>query len=145
MLARRELSEAQVRQRLVRRGHSPDDIDAAIDRLKGERAIDDERVAAAIARTQAIGRKRGARRVRQQIEHAGIAGALARRVVDDTFADINRDALIEAALAKRLRGGPLPTDRPALMRLYRYLIGQGFEPEHVRACFKRHGKTPVED
>ena len=39
MLARRELSEAQVRQRLHRRGHSDDEIDAAIGRLTSERAI----------------------------------------------------------------------------------------------------------
>ena len=41
MLARRELSEAQVRQRLLRKKHSPEAIDAAITRLKSERAIDD--------------------------------------------------------------------------------------------------------
>src|SRR5438046_2537924 len=36
MLARRELSEAQVRQRLARRGHAVDVIDAAIARLRAE-------------------------------------------------------------------------------------------------------------
>ena len=41
MLARRELSEAQVRQRLVRRSHEADAIDEAIARLKDARAIDD--------------------------------------------------------------------------------------------------------
>jgi len=33
MLGRRELSERQVRQRLARKGHEPDAIDAAIARL----------------------------------------------------------------------------------------------------------------
>jgi regulatory protein len=51
MLARRELSEAQVRERLARRGYAVNDIDAAIHRLKDQRAIDDARVAEAIART----------------------------------------------------------------------------------------------
>jgi regulatory protein len=145
LLARRELSEAQVRQRLARRGHSPEAIDTTIDRLKTERAIDDERVAEAIARTQAIGRRRGARRVRQQIEQAGIASTVARRVVDETFDGIDQEALVEAALRKRLRGAALPTDRAALARLYRYLLNQGFEPEQARACFARHNRTPVED
>ena len=57
MLARRELSEAQVRQRLARRGESQESIDEAIARLKSDRSIDDERVAGAIARTQAAGRR----------------------------------------------------------------------------------------
>ena len=52
MLGRRELSEAQVRQRLARRGHEPDSVDAAVARLRQERAIDDTRVAEAIVRTQ---------------------------------------------------------------------------------------------
>ena len=77
MLARRELSEAQIRQRLAKRGESRDSIDEAVDRLKAERSIDDERVAGAIARTQAAGRNRGRRRVMQQIEAAGIDKSIA--------------------------------------------------------------------
>ncbi len=89
MLARRELSEAQVRQRLARRGHEPESIDAAVERLKSERAIDDVRVAEAIARTETTVKRRGRLRVRRQIEHAGIAPATARRAVDEIFEDID--------------------------------------------------------
>ena len=59
LLARRELSEFQVRQRLSRKGHPMDDIDAAVARLKSERAIDDMRVAEAIARTSMTVKRRG--------------------------------------------------------------------------------------
>src|SRR5436190_24387744 len=52
LLARRELSEAQVRQRLARRGHEPGAIDEAVAKLREERALDDVRVAEAIAREQ---------------------------------------------------------------------------------------------
>ncbi|MGH9347404.1 MAG: RecX family transcriptional regulator, partial [Vicinamibacterales bacterium] len=41
MLARRELSEAQLRARLARRRLDPDDVDAAVSRLRRERALDD--------------------------------------------------------------------------------------------------------
>ena len=78
MLGRRELSEAQVRQRLARKGHEPDAVDAAVDRLRAERAIDDARVAEAIAHTETTVRRRGKLRVRRQIEQAGIAPATAR-------------------------------------------------------------------
>jgi regulatory protein len=82
MLARRELSEAQIRQRLAKRGESRESIDEAVDRLKAERSIDDERVAGAIARTHATGRNRGRRRVLQQIEAAGIDKSIASKAVD---------------------------------------------------------------
>jgi regulatory protein len=131
MLARRELSEAQVRQRLARRGHGQDDIDAAVARLKTERAIDDSRVAGAIARTETSLKRRGKRRVLQQIEQAGISRAAARRAVDETFDDLDEETLLAAALARRLKGGrPIADDRE-FQRLFRYLLRQGFDADDV--------------
>ena len=137
MLARRELSEAQVRQRLVRRGHPPDDVDETIARLREERAIDDTRVAESIARTQTSLKKRGKLRVRQHIESAGIAGATAKRAVDDLFAGIDDAALLEASLLKRLHGRERIADDRELQRLYRYLVGQGFDPDRVLAILRK--------
>ena len=57
-----------VRQRLARKGHAPEAIDAAVERLRSEHAIDDARTAAAIARTESSLRGRGRVRVRMQIE-----------------------------------------------------------------------------
>jgi regulatory protein len=136
MLGRRELSETQVRQRLVRRGHSAGEIDAAVARLLGERAIDDARVAEAIARTETAVRRRGRLRVRRQIERAGIAATVARHAVDQAFEAIDVDTLIEASLAKRLRGRTRVADNAEFRRLYRYLIGQGFESDRVLAALK---------
>jgi len=131
MLARRELSEAQVRQRLLRRGHDPHAADAAVPRLKDARAIDDARVAEAIARTQACVKRRGRLRVKRHIEHAGIAAATAKRAVEDVFGQIDDAALVEAALARRLGPGTAIRDDREFQRLYRYLVGQGFEPDRV--------------
>ncbi|HJZ72361.1 MAG TPA: regulatory protein RecX [Vicinamibacterales bacterium] len=131
MLARRELSELHVRQRLARKGHGADAIDQAIARLREERAIDDARVAEAIARTETSLRRRGKLRVRMQIERAGISNATAKRAVDEVFDAIDDDALLEASLAKRLRGRDTIADDREFQRLYRYLIGQGFEADRV--------------
>ena len=131
MLARRELSEEQVRQRLARKGYQAGAIDEAIARLREERAIDDERVAEAIARTETSVRRRGKLRVRMQIERAGIAKAIAKRAVDETFDAIDDAALLDASLAKRLRGRETIADEREFQRLYRYLIGQGFDAERA--------------
>ena len=131
MLARRDLSEAQVRQRLVRKQHDADAIDEAVARLRAERAIDDARVAEAIARTETSIRRRGKLRVRMQIERAGITKAVAKQAVDAVFDTIDDDALIEASLHKRLRGRDTIADDREFQRLYRYLAGQGFESERI--------------
>ena len=136
MLARRELSEQQVRQRLERRHHGPDEIDAAIARLRDERALDDARVADAIARTETSIRKRGKLRVRLQIERAGISKQIATSAIDAVFGAIDDEALLEASLAKRLRGRDAIADDREFQRLYRYLIGQGFESDRVLAALQ---------
>jgi len=140
LLARRELSEAQVRQRLARKGFEDDAVDEAIAKLKAERAIDDARVAEAIARTETAVKRRGKLRVRRRIESAGISSAEARRAVNEAFGDIDADALLEAALAKRLRATASIKDDREFQRLYRYLIGQGFESDQVIRILQRRRK-----
>lgn len=131
LLARRELSEAQVRQRLARKGHAADEVDAAVARLRAERAIDDARVAEAIARTETALKRRGKLRVKLAIAQAGIADATSRRAVDEVFGAIDNDALLDASLARRLRGRDRIAGDREFQRLYRYLIGQGFEADRV--------------
>jgi regulatory protein len=137
MLARRELSESQVRQRLARKGYDRDAIDDAVARLRAERAIDDARVAAAIATTQTATKRRGRLRVRLQIERAGIAPETADVAVDQAFHAIDDDALLEAALAKRLLGRETIADDREFERLYRYLTNQGFDGDQIMKALTR--------
>ena len=138
MLGRRELSERQVRQRLARKQYSQDDIDEAVARLRAERAINDQRVAEAIARTETGIRKRGKVRVRIQLERAGIAKETARTAIDDVFGAIDDDALLQSSLQKRLRGRDTIADDREFARLFRYLIGQGFESDRVMKALKAY-------
>ena len=131
MLARRELSEAQVRQRLTRRGHDADSVDAAVARLTRERAIDDDRVAEAIAQTEIVLKRRGRIRVRQKLERAGIATAAARLATEAAFGAIDEETLIRASLARRLGADAWIESDAEFQRLGRYLAGQGFASEQI--------------
>jgi regulatory protein len=143
MLARRELSESQLRHRLARKEYPADEIDAAIERLKANRSLSDERVAGAIARMETGIRKRGKLRVKRQIEAAGISSAVAQRAIDEVFETIDPDALLAASLQKRLRGRERIADQREYARLYRYLLGQGFDSAQIgRALRKAKGPEP---
>jgi regulatory protein len=131
MLARRELSEAQVRQRLARKAFAGDEIDEAVERLKAECAIDDARVAGAIARLETSIRKRGLLRVRQRLSAAGISGAVAEAALNEVASQVDQDALLSNALERRLGGRPGIADERERARLYRQLTGQGFESDRV--------------
>ncbi len=76
-------------------------------------------------------KKRGRFRVTRQIEAAGIASSIAKRVVDETFAAIDGDALLTQALARRLRGRTQIEDDREFQTLSSTGISsaQGFEPE----------------
>ena len=131
MLAGRELSVAQVRQRLKRRAHDAADIDAAIERLKANGTLDDARAAAVIARRETTVRHRGKARVTSRIRAAGISSPVADHAVEQIFQDVDPEALLDAALDRRLRGRATIDDEKEFNRLYRYLVGQGFESDRV--------------
>jgi regulatory protein len=137
MLARRELSEAQVRQRLTRKQFEPDAIDAAVERLRNDRALDDRRTALACARTEANVKRRGRLRVLRQVESLGIDRDIARTAVAEVFADVDEDAAIDSAIDRRLRaseGAPTPAD---LRRVQNYLLRQGFDAGKVNAAIRK--------
>jgi regulatory protein len=145
LLARRELSTAQLRDRLTRRAqYAPEDIEAAVDRLTAERALDDARTAAAIARTATAIKRLGPRRVRRAIQAAGISEDLVETAVDSVFEEVDREALIEATLDRRLGPHQGPIDDRTAARLYRHLLSRGHDADLVsralRARRQRHGR-----
>jgi regulatory protein len=130
-----------VRQRLARKEYAQDEIDDAVARLRQERAINDQRVAEAIARTETGIRKRGKVRVRLQLQRAGIAKETARQALDVVFDAIDDDALLESSLKKRLRGRATIADDREFQRLFRYLVGQGFESDRVMQALRARRKA----
>jgi SOS response regulatory protein OraA/RecX len=110
-------------------------VDLALSRLTRDHTLDDGRVARAAARVEAQIRGRGPARVRQKLLALGIAPDVAQEAVADAFLDVDEAALLEQALARRLRGKPPgDLDDRARARIIRGLIGQGFS---VGAVMKR--------
>ena len=137
-LSQRELSTAQLRERLARRQVPDAEIERVIARLTADRTLDDERVAMAAARTEATVRRRGRRRVLHRLHEIGIARDLAERAVDAVFGDLDEQALLDQAVARSLRGASLASlDRAAAARLVRRLVAQGFDAGAVYARLRR--------
>ena len=139
LLARRELAEAQLRERLARRKFNQEDIDAAVARLRLEGAVNDRRTAVACARTEVRLRHHGRARVVRRIEALGIARDVAREAVAEVFTEIDETELLEHALDRRLRRGLTLNDPLAVQRMHRYLVGQGFDPSAVTGLLRRRG------
>jgi regulatory protein len=155
MLARRELSEAQVRTRLARREFESGAIDEAVARLQAVRALDDRRTALACARTEAHVKRHGRLRALRTVEALGIDRGLARAAVAEVFGEVDEDALIAQALDRKLRHGPTSPKAAARQaesieaavarRLYRYLLAQGFDASRVHAAIRSRIKNALHD
>jgi regulatory protein len=124
ILARRAVSEAELRARLVKKGHAEPDIDAAVARLRDLRYLDDAQLAARVA-DEATATGRGPDWVTRKLKSRG---------VDDAIAG---GATSRASLTEVLesRFGPVhalgPTDRA---RAYRFLVARGFAEDDVTSA-----------
>jgi regulatory protein len=139
MLARRELSEKELRHRLIDRDHPRDEIDRVIAHLLESKALDDGRVARAYARTAAGVKGRGRLRVMRELNEMGIAREVATEALAEVFADVDERALIAKALQKKMRGRPRITNAAEHARLYQFLMRQGFTPAGITAALRKIG------
>ncbi len=142
LVARRELSAAQVRERLEARGFSSEAIQAALDRLESNGAIDDRRTAHAIARTE-VRQSRGPSRVRRVLEQAGVSRDLVRDALQEAFANTSERDAIDRALARRYRRRLVDLTNPAEIRRMRgYLLRQGFSASAITDVLARRRRGP---
>jgi regulatory protein len=146
LLGRRELSVKQLRERLLDREHSRDDVERAIELLAENRAVDDARVAAAYARTALKVKGRGRLRVQRELHEMGIDKDVATQALAEAFGDVDERSMIANALQKKLRGKK-KIDTPAdYARVYQFLMRQGFSPAAVTSALRayRRGVDPLE-
>jgi regulatory protein len=136
LLARRALTVAECRDRLSDRGHSAEQIDAALARLVENGTLDDGKLARAQARTAAEVKGRGRLRVLRELTARGVDKATAAEAVGDVFGDKDERALVARAIQKKLRGRTRPETRADYARLYQYLMRQGFTPSVVSAALQ---------
>ncbi len=125
-------SEAELRRKLRRKEFSADEIDAAIERLRGEKWLDDERFAGAFVRARSAKRV-GPRRIRQELGAAGVSESVARGALDaNAGEDQTREALTDLCV-KRMRiltrkhGEDYVRTDEGRQKLVAYLVRKGYE------------------
>jgi regulatory protein len=130
LLARREHSRAELRRKLMTRGHDADSVDTALERLAAQRLQSDARFAESLVR----------HRVQQGYGPVRIAAELRERGVDEpeTASELVADwrELAREALEKRFGAAP-PEDARAWAKRARYLQSRGFPADLVRRALKR--------
>ena len=133
-LSRRSRSARELARWLAQRDHASEDIDATIERLTAQGALNDAEYARSFVRSRALGRGMSRRRVHAELARRGVARDVVEAAISEVLADEDLDeaVLINAAATKKMRllGTLAPDVRRK--RLYSFLARRGFPPDLVR-------------
>jgi regulatory protein len=131
-LARRDHSEAELTRLLLARGHSPDAVREALQRLRERRALDDARFAAAYSRTRLAGRGLGPRRIRLELRRRGVGPEDLEQGLREALADHSESEGLDRVLRRLWQEGARLPPEKRLVRAWAALLRRGFAPALVR-------------
>jgi regulatory protein len=131
MLARRGLSEGEIRERLARREVSVTEIDAVLRRLRDAGLVDDRTLCADLVRVYREARRYGPLKTLRTLRARRFPPALIEEAMRVASSPAEELAAASAALRKRFRGG-VPPGRAGAAKAFRFLAGRGFLLETCR-------------
>src|SRR5438876_3945846 len=144
-LGTRPRSRWEVERRLRRAGASDQIIEGTLDHLAGLGLVDDLAFARWWAEQRDRHAPRGRRMVEAELRGHGVPRDVLEALRGEELAEPGLDAetlpgseaeRAAAALARHLKGRPLPVDSRARQRIGAFLVRRGFDPETVRGALR---------
>ena len=135
LCARAEMCSQEIREKLLRKGLSPDETESVIGWLRENRFVDDERFAGAFARDKTAFAAWGPRKIRLALMQKRIPAA----VVEGAVASLDAQAVADACfrVASQKARSLCLTDRDDRARFCRHLLSRGFGMDHIRGAIAR--------
>jgi regulatory protein len=132
LLARREHSEQELRQKLKTREYDADAIDEVLQALKENRLQSDERFTESYVNHR-FNAGVGPLKIRYELRQKGVSDGLV-----DEFLEPLSDQWDELMTRQRIRkyGASIPNDYAERMKQARFLQNRGFSPESVMRLFR---------
>jgi regulatory protein len=105
MLEARARGVTELRRLLIKMGVAPDDVDAAIERLRAAGVLDDANFARQLTRSKALGGGHSRRRIQQELAKRGVARDVSDAAIEEVFEEegVDESASIERVARKKLR------------------------------------------
>ncbi len=137
LLARREHSEYELRQKLKSRDYDVDAIDAVLQGLKQDHLLSDARFAEAYVNHR-FNAGVGPVKIRHELRQKGVTDVLA-----DEFLEPLSDLWDQLMMQQRVRkyGETIPAGYADRMKQARFLQNRGFSPEAVMRLFRKRVLT----
>ena len=133
MLTRRDYTAFELREKLLAKEHSPDDIDTALESLAADGLQNDRRVATGHVRVAASIKGRGRLRIARELEARGVSKPLIREALETVPPEDEVDSIRRFIARKRLpRHLPAPDHR----RLFAQLLRRGFSADVIATVIR---------
>ena len=132
MLARREHSAQEVRQKLLAKEVEADNVEQVVQDLIKDNLISDERFTEAFV-NQRINRGSGPLKIRAELRQKGISDAMIAEFINERD-DVWRETAAEVRIKKY--GATFPSDLKEKARQARFLQSRGFSSEHTRYAIR---------
>lgn len=131
-LARRDHSVAELRRALLSRGHEPDEVEAALERLRRERYLDDGSYAERYARSRLAHHGHGRALIRQGLRRRGVARPQAEAGLASALGEVDERAVLDSLARRYWKTHARVEPERRLPRLWAFLVRRGFAPGLVR-------------
>jgi regulatory protein len=147
ILSARPCSEADLRDRLIsRRGKDPKLVEQCIKRLKELGYVNDDLFAHSYASYRVGLKPLGRARLARELTVKKVPREIVEQALDRVFEENAEEALLDSAIARRVRTRGWPADRAASKRMFDHLARLGFEYDLiVRKLRRLKAKTNEDD
>jgi regulatory protein len=123
---------AELRRALAARGHEPDEIQAALERLRRERYLDDAEFAERFARSRLAHHGHGRGLVRQGLRQRGVGRADTESGLASALREVDERSVLEAVARRYWKTHARVEPARRLPRLWAFLVRRGYAPGLVR-------------
>jgi regulatory protein len=145
LLGRRDHSSAELKAKLLAKGHAGADVDRVVVRLTELRYLDDERLAERLATAFSTSGRGVGRRLVLELRKRGIAADLADAAVVATKNETDEVALARGLVARRYPAVGPAADQRERQRVMNFLQRRGFALATIwQVLTSVHSETPDE-
>jgi regulatory protein len=142
LLAAKPRSIAELRERLLEKAWAEVAVvERAITRLQELGYLNDQQYAEQFANSRLTVKPIGKTRLRRDLQRKKLAPTVINQALEDIYITHDEDALIDQAVAKRMRLRGKPTTREESKKLLDYLLRQGFSYDLAMRKVRAAGKV----
>lgn len=131
LLARRDYASAELKAKLIDKGHDPAEVESVVANFQSQRLVDDARYAERFVAYRAA-RGQGSVRIRMDLKALGLAAEL----IDEALSSGPDFPALAASARSRKFGARAPKDFKEKARQARFLQYRGFSVDDIRSALE---------